>query len=78
MGAALLLFLADEMWTEAKHIQDSTNDKTPEKENRKGGYKWKSDKNNTQSEIKDNTGKKGQHCFDDILVDCRGILFGEI
>ena len=78
MGAALFVFLADEMWTEAKHIQDSTNDKTPEKDNRKSRYKWMSDQNSTQSKFKDNTGKKGQTCFDDILVDCRGILFGQI
>ena len=107
----MFTFLADEMWSEAKYIQDSNKNKErPGKENskfhaetmsnnKKGGleneiqdtqnmtrimrnsinveadehrYKWMNDGKSRQRKIKDNT------CFDDILVDCRGILFGKV
>ena len=110
MAAALLTFLAEEMWTEAKDVQDSN--KRPRKENSKyhaqtitnktkdteiedtenitrvrrsnkvetheRRYKWMYDNNSRQMKTKDKTGKKGKLCFDNILVDCRGILFGKL
>ena len=45
---------------------------------RKPKYKWTNSQNSMQSKIKENTGKKGKICFNDILVDCRGILFGRL
>ena len=76
MGAALFAFLAEEMWAEAKNIPDSNNNKRPEKWHALAQTENKKDKNNNKSKIKDNT--KGKTCFDNILVDCRGILFGKV
>ena len=47
-------------------------------ETHKPKYKWTNSQNSMQSQIKENTGKKGKTCFDDILVNCRGILFGRL
>ena len=48
------------------------------KETHKPKYKRTNSQNSMQSKIKENRGKRGKTCFDDILVDCRGILFGRL
>ena len=65
-----------------KDIQETENiDKVKNsnnKETNKPKHKWTNDENSMQSKIKENTGKMVKTCFDDILVDCRGILFGRL
>ena len=41
-------------------------------------YRWMNDNNSTQIKTKDNAGKKGQICFDNMFEDCKGILFGKL
>ena len=62
----------DVLGTENK-VENSNREET-----HKPKYKWTNSQNSMQSQIKENRGKKGKTCFDDIFVQCRGILFGRL
>ena len=94
MGAALFTILADEIWMEAKKIQDSNNNKRPGKDNGKEiqdtqhitGIRKSIEKhgyryisiNDKSSELKEKTVQNGETCFDNIFEDCIGVLFGKV
>ena len=63
-----------------KYLQETENKvkNSNQEETNKPKHKWMNDENSRQRKIKENKGKKSKTCFDDILVDCRGILFGRL
>ena len=93
MGTTLFTFLADEMHAEADKIENSRNSKL-EKENiskddaktmtkstqKEHTEKKASDSNKHHTLMNDSKtrNKNDKSCFENISVDCRGILFGRI